>query len=128
MAAEHPLVLELCRGTAQESATKEFVERIKKVSQAKRGAEEGEKEGVFTGAYCRNLFTDENIPIYLANFVLMEYGTGAVVAARLRGHADPDYLWGSMRHRSGAGRSIAGDPAERCAVFRERRLSARREP
>jgi leucyl-tRNA synthetase len=91
IAAEHPLVLELCRGTAQESATKEFVERIKKVSQARRGAEEGEKEGVFTGAYCRNFFTGEKIPIYVANFVLMEYGTGAVMAVPAHDQRDFEF-------------------------------------
>src|SRR3989337_1051755 len=91
MAAEHPLVLELCQGTAEESATKEFVERIKKVSQVRRGAEEGEKEGVFTGAYCRNLFTGEKIPIYVANFVLMEYGTGAVMAVPAHDQRDFEF-------------------------------------
>ena len=91
IAAEHPLALELCRGTAQESATKELVERIKKVGQAQRGAEEGEKEGVFTGAYCRNLFTGEQIPIYVANFVLMEYGTGAVMAVPAHDQRDFEF-------------------------------------
>jgi leucyl-tRNA synthetase len=91
IAAEHPLVLELCQGTAEESATKEFVERIKKVGQVRRGAEEGEKEGVFTGAYCRNLFTGEKIPIYVANFVLMEYGTGAVMAVPAHDQRDFEF-------------------------------------
>ena len=91
LAVEHPLAGELSRGTAQESAVKSFIDRYKNISQAKRGAEEGEKEGVFTGAYCRNLFTGENIPIYLANFVLMEYGTGAVMAVPAHDQRDFEF-------------------------------------
>jgi leucyl-tRNA synthetase len=91
IAAEHPLALELCRGTAQENAVKEFVERVKNVSMVNRGAEEGEKEGVFTGAFCRNPFTGEQIPIYLANFVLMEYGTGAVMAVPAHDQRDFEF-------------------------------------
>ncbi len=91
IAAEHPLAVELGRGTAQEGAVKEFVERIAKISQSQRGAEEGEKEGVFTGAYCRNPFTGENIPIYVANFVLMAYGTGAVMAVPAHDQRDFEF-------------------------------------
>jgi leucyl-tRNA synthetase len=91
LAVEHPLALLLSQGTTQEKAVEAFVERFRNVSQAKRGAEEGEKEGVFTGAYCRNLFTGEDIPIYLANFVLMEYGTGAVMAVPAHDQRDFEF-------------------------------------
>ncbi|MGH7834031.1 MAG: leucine--tRNA ligase, partial [Candidatus Binatia bacterium] len=91
LAVEHPLSLELCRGTAQEEAVGEFVERIGKINQARRGEVEGEKEGVFTGAYCLNPFTEEKIPIYLANFVLMEYGTGAVMAVPAHDQRDFEF-------------------------------------
>jgi len=92
LAVEHPLALELCHGTAQKENVKAFVERIKQISQAKRGAEEeGDKEGVFTGAYCRNPFTGEDIPIYLANFVLMGYGTGAVMAVPAHDQRDFEF-------------------------------------
>jgi leucyl-tRNA synthetase len=91
IAAEHPLALDLCRGTAQEDAVKKFVERVGKMSQSQRGAEEGEKEGVFTGAYCRNPFTGENIPVYVANFVLMAYGTGAVMAVPAHDQRDFEF-------------------------------------
>jgi leucyl-tRNA synthetase len=91
IAAEHPLVAELCRGTVQEAAVMEFVERMSKISHSQRGAEEGEKEGVFTGAYCRNPFTGEKIPIYVANFVLMEYGTGAVMAVPAHDQRDFEF-------------------------------------
>ena len=91
LAVEHPMALELSRGAAQEKAVREFVERVKNVSQTTRGAEEGEKEGIFTGAYCRNPFTGEKIPIYLANFVLMEYGTGAVMAVPAHDQRDFEF-------------------------------------
>jgi leucyl-tRNA synthetase len=91
IAAEHPLAHELCRGTQQEAAVRDFVERVRKTSQSQRGADEGEKEGVFTGAYCRNPFTAENIPIYVANFVLMEYGTGAVMAVPAHDQRDFEF-------------------------------------
>ena len=91
LAIEHPLALRLAAGTAQASAVAAFIDRFKNVSQANRGAEEGEKEGVFTGACCRNPFTGEDIPIYLANFVLMEYGTGAVMAVPAHDQRDFEF-------------------------------------
>ncbi len=91
LAVEHPLALELCRGTAQEKPVEQFVERIGRVSQARRGEEEAEKEGIFTGAYCENPFTGEKIPIYLANFVLMGYGTGAVMAVPAHDQRDFEF-------------------------------------
>jgi leucyl-tRNA synthetase len=91
LAVEHPMARELSRGTTQESAVEDFIARTKNMSQSSRGAEETEKEGVFTGAYCRNPFTGENIPIYLANFVLMEYGTGAVMAVPAHDQRDFEF-------------------------------------
>lgn len=91
LAVEHPLAPELCRGTDQEKAVEDFIARTKNIAQSKRGAEEAEKEGVFTGAYCRNPFTEEKIPIYLGNFVLMEYGTGAVMAVPAHDQRDFEF-------------------------------------
>ena len=91
LAIEHPLALKLAVGTAQEAAVRAFIDRFKNISQTNRGAEEGEKEGVFTGAYCLNPYTGENIPIYLANFVLMEYGTGAVMAVPAHDQRDFEF-------------------------------------
>jgi leucyl-tRNA synthetase len=91
LAVEHPLAQKLSLGTGQENVVNAFIDRYRNVSQANRGSEEGEKEGVFTGAYCRNLFTDADIPIYLANFVLMEYGTGAVMAVPAHDQRDFEF-------------------------------------
>ena len=91
LAVEHPLALELSRGAPQERTVREFVERIQRINQTRRGADEAEKEGLFTGAYCMNPFTGEKIPIYLANFVLMEYGTGAVMAVPAHDQRDFEF-------------------------------------
>ena len=91
LAVEHPLALALPQGTSQQGIVRGFVERMKKVSQARRGTEEVEKEGVFTGAYCLNPFTQEKIPVYLANFVLMEYGTGSVMAVPAHDQRDFEF-------------------------------------
>ena len=92
LAVEHPLALKLvARARRRKTAVEQFIERFKSISQAKRGVEEGEKEGVFTGAYCPNPFTGEEIPIYLANFVLMEYGTGAVMAVPAHDQRDFEF-------------------------------------
>ena len=80
LAPEHPLTLELAQGTPQEEEVKKFVERIKKQDRAKRTADDYEKEGLFIGAYCRNPLSGMKMPIFAGNFVLMEYGTGAVMA------------------------------------------------
>jgi leucyl-tRNA synthetase len=80
LAPEHPLTLELSRGTPQEEAVRDFVERIKKQDRIKRTSDDYEKEGLFIGAYCKNPLTGWKMPIFAGNFVLMEYGTGAVMA------------------------------------------------
>ena len=77
LAPEHPLV-EKIASPGRLKEVREFVARIKAVDKRKR--EEAEKEGVFTGAFCVNPLTGDKVPVYVANFVLMEYGTGAVMA------------------------------------------------
>lgn len=91
LAPEHPLVLELSKGTPQAEAVRNFLERVKGQDTAVRSSEEIEKEGVFTGAYCLNPLTGAKIPIYVANFVLMEYGTGAVMAVPTHDQRDFEF-------------------------------------
>ncbi|HEY8449084.1 MAG TPA: leucine--tRNA ligase, partial [Bacillota bacterium] len=90
LAPEHPLTLELARGTAQEEAVREFVERMRKAS-ARMRAEADRKEGVFTGAYAVNPATGERIPIWTADYVLMGYGTGAIQAVPAHDQRDLDF-------------------------------------
>src|SRR4030042_4241540 len=88
---EHPWVLRLSQGTAQEKTVKGFVEKMRRQDWKKRTSEATEKEGVFTGAYCMNPMTKARMPIFVANFVLMEYGTGAVMAVPTHDQRDFDF-------------------------------------
>ncbi len=91
LAPEHPLALELARGTAQEAAVQEFIHTWKQRDRSKGVVEELVKEGVFTGRYCLNPVTGWQMPIYVANFVLMEYGTGAVMAVPAHDQRDFEF-------------------------------------
>ncbi|MGH7364665.1 MAG: class I tRNA ligase family protein, partial [Candidatus Methylomirabilales bacterium] len=91
LAPEHPLTLELSRGTPQEAVVAGFVDRIRRQSTAARSRAETEKEGIFTGASAVNPMTRERIPIWTANFVLLEYGTGAVMAVPAHDQRDFEF-------------------------------------
>ncbi len=91
LAAEHPLVPQLIAGKPQETAVAAFVESVRNMDRIVRSAEDLEKEGVFTGAYCVNPATGQPIPIYVANFVLMGYGTGAVMAVPAHDQRDFEF-------------------------------------
>ncbi len=91
LAPEHPLVSALSRNTPQEDAVNAFVERIAMQDRSDRGLEKYEKEGVFTGAYCINPVNNRRMPIYSANFALMEYGTGAVMSVPAHDQRDFDF-------------------------------------
>jgi leucyl-tRNA synthetase len=91
LAPEHPLVPQLCRGTAQEAAVTEFIERISHQDRSAKALESYEKEGVFVGAYCINPMTGRRMPIFTANFALMEYGTGAVMSVPAHDQRDFEF-------------------------------------
>jgi leucyl-tRNA synthetase len=91
LAPEHPLVFQLAAGSDQESAVTAFVERISLQERSSRAIENYEKEGVFTGAYCINPMNGSRMPIYTANFALMEYGTGAVMSVPAHDQRDLDF-------------------------------------
>lgn len=89
IAAEHPLALKFAAGTSRQGEVQEFVERIRAERRVRHDVGETNKEGVFTGATCIHPLTGAEIPIYVANFVLMDYGTGAVMA--VPAHDQRDY-------------------------------------
>ncbi|MBI3585108.1 MAG: leucine--tRNA ligase [Nitrospinae bacterium] len=91
MSPEHPLVSELVKGTGQEDAVKKFIEEISREDKRMRSAEETEKKGVFTGRYAINPMNKEKIPIWLANFVLIEYGTGAIMSVPAHDQRDFEF-------------------------------------
>jgi leucyl-tRNA synthetase len=91
LAVEHPLLKALTAGKPQEQQVNEFVKQTIIEKQRATLEQEPEKQGIFTGSYCINPFTGERIPIYAANFVLMEYGTGAVMAVPAHDQRDFEF-------------------------------------
>lgn len=90
-APEHPLVGKLVAGTEYESAVKEFKKKVAEETQIDRTSAEIEKNGVFIGKYAINPVNGAKIPIYLADYILMEYGTGAVMA--VPAHDERDFAF-----------------------------------
>ncbi len=90
LAPEHPLVQELV-SPEQRDAVEAFISRVRKLDKLRRTSDEMEKEGVFTGAWCINPVTGRRMPVFLANFVLMEYGTGAVMAVPTHDQRDFEF-------------------------------------
>ncbi len=91
MAPEHPLVLEFARRSGREGEVRAFVDRVTRQDKFDRTSEELEKEGIFTGGYCVNPVTGAKIPVFAANFVLYEYGTGAVMAVPAHDQRDFEF-------------------------------------
>ncbi len=91
LAPEHPLVKKLTQGTSYEAPVQAFVEKTQSLNEIARTSTETEKEGLFTGAYCVNPLTGEKVPIWIANYVLMEYGTGAVMG--VPAHDERDFAF-----------------------------------
>ncbi len=92
LAPEHPLVSDVT-SQEQSSAVREFVKQAKSASETERLATGGclEKRGVFTGAYLFNVFTGKPVPLYIADYVLMGYGTGAIMAVPGQDQRDWDF-------------------------------------
>jgi len=91
LAPEHPLVFKLSKGTEQEKEVADFVNRMSMQDRSVKAIESFEKEGVFIGAWCINPMHGKKIPIYTANFALMEYGTGAVMSVPAHDQRDFDF-------------------------------------
>jgi leucyl-tRNA synthetase len=79
LAPEHPLVANITT-PAQKNAVEEYVTRTRRQTDIERMSTEKEKDGVFTGAYAINRLTGDKVPIWIADYVLTSYGTGAVMA------------------------------------------------
>ena len=89
LAPEHPLIAELTAGSEHEEAVAGYVRHAAARSTVER--ETKEKDGVFTGRYATNPVNGERIPIWVADYVLMEYGTGAIMA--VPAHDERDYAF-----------------------------------
>jgi len=91
VAPEHPLVARLVKGTAREKQVMEAVARMRRQSTIERTSEETAKEGIFTGQYIINPFDGSRMELWVTNYALMEYGTGAVMA--VPAHDQRDFLF-----------------------------------
>ncbi|KYO64749.1 leucine--tRNA ligase [Thermovenabulum gondwanense] len=91
LAPEHPLVNTLCEGTPYEKEVKEFQKKMEKLNEITRTSTETEKEGLFIGAYAINPVNNERIPIWIANYVLLDYGTGAVMGVPAHDQRDFEF-------------------------------------
>ena len=91
MAPEHPDVLKLASGTDREDEVRAYVNRASAESNEVRGSSDRPKTGVFLGRTVTNPVNGEQIPMYVADYVLMEYGTGAIMA--VPGHDERDHAF-----------------------------------
>lgn len=90
LAPEHPLVAEL--STPEQTAeVEDYVDRARRQTERERLSTEKERNGVFTGAYATNKLNGERIPIWIADYVLLSYGTGAVMAVPAHDERDFDF-------------------------------------
>jgi leucyl-tRNA synthetase len=89
LAPEHPDLMGLVEGTDAEQEVRDYVNRIARESASERGAEDREKTGVPLGRNVVNPVNGKSIPMFVADYVLMEYGTGAIMA--VPGHDTRDY-------------------------------------
>ncbi|MCF6153923.1 MAG: leucine--tRNA ligase [Candidatus Brocadia sp.] len=91
LAPEHPIIQELIFGTSQKKEVMDFVDKARNQGMVERTAEGTEKEGIFTGKYVVNPANNDKVPVWVANYVLMEYGTGAVMG--VPAHDQRDFLF-----------------------------------
>ena len=91
LAVEHPLVKKMIKGSPQEEEVLSFIDDVSKKSKQIRTSADIKKEGVFTGRYAVNPVNNQEVPIWVADYVLMEYGTGAIMA--VPAHDQRDFLF-----------------------------------
>ena len=91
LAPEHPLVEKLIEGYEKADEVRAFVTRIRNMDRLERQSDNLEKEGIFTGAYVIHPFTGQQVPVWLGNFVLADYGTGAVMGVHAHDQRDFEF-------------------------------------
>ena len=91
LAPEHPLVEKLMSGAVAGKEAAKLVQKMRDESKIDRADAEVAKEGVFTGRYVINPVNNEKIPIWVANYILMEYGTGAIMAVPAHDQRDFEF-------------------------------------
>jgi len=91
LASEHPIIEKLIENVKEKDKIRSFINKVKKESVLKRSADETEKAGIFSGRYVINPVNNRKIPLWIANYVLMEYGTGAVMAVPAHDQRDFEF-------------------------------------
>ncbi len=91
LAPEHPIIPDLVAGTEQEDDVLDFVAEARRQSSLARASDTVEKEGIWTGRYVINPVNGERVPLWVANYALMEYGTGAVMAVPAHDQRDFEF-------------------------------------
>ena len=91
LAPEHPFIGELIKDNLDKDKIFSFIEKVRTQAKIDRAAAEVEKEGIFTGRYVINPVNGRKIPLWIANYVLMEYGTGAVMAVPAHDQRDFEF-------------------------------------
>ena len=91
IAPEHPILESLIKGRKQADDVRAFVQRVLREDKAARTDDKQEKNGIFTGAYAVNPLNNEKVPIWVGNFVLMEYGTGAIMSVPAHDQRDFEF-------------------------------------
>ena len=91
MSPEHPFVNELVAGRPEEAAVEAYQEKARRMSDIERTSTSNEKTGVFIGRYAINPVNGKEIPIYISDYVLMGYGTGAIMAVPAHDQRDFDF-------------------------------------
>jgi leucyl-tRNA synthetase len=91
LSPEHPDVLKIASGTGTEDEVRAYINAAATKSKEERGGDDKEKTGVFLGRTITNPVSGEEIPMYVADYVLMEYGTGAIMAVPAHDQRDWDF-------------------------------------
>ena len=91
LAPEHPFVKELVEGTEYEKAVDEYLDKVQHMSEIERTSTTAEKTGVFIGRYCINPVNGAKVPIFISDYVLMGYGTGAIMGVPAHDQRDFDF-------------------------------------
>jgi leucyl-tRNA synthetase len=91
LAAEHPIIDDLIKDSPNKDKIKKFIDEVKKESLIDRTMASIEKKGIFTGKYVINPVNNKKIPLWIANYILMEYGTGAVMAVPAHDQRDFEF-------------------------------------
>ncbi len=91
MAPEHPYVMSLVEGTEYEQPVKDYLDKVQHMSEIERTSTTNEKTGVFIGRYAINPLNGKEVPIFISDYVLMDYGTGAIMAVPAHDQRDFDF-------------------------------------